>query len=889
MESASSLRVMCMCGLVLLLAGCQGIGSQPSPTSYQLTVAVAGAGAGTVTSSPAGITCSNSSTSGCTASFTQGTAVTLNADPITNDTFVGWSGGCSGAANCSVTLNAASSVTATFGGSLPPPNSYPLTITLAGAGTGTVTSSPAGINCSNSSTVACTASFTQGTAVTLSAAPSTNDTFAGWSGGCTGTTSCSVTLSAASSVTATFGGALPPPNSYPLTITLAGAGAGTVTSNPPGISCSNSSTIACTASFTQGTAITLSEAPITNDTFAGWSGGCTGTTSCSVTLSAASSVTATFGGSLQNNINHIILFAQENRSLDHYFGQMMAYWAANGYGTSGQTFDGLPQSGTPASNPGCPPGTYGDSCGSSGIDPNNPIQSFHFSSVCQENQSPFWNEAHEQWDPSDATGSNPNDLANPPLTGFVWTAAYDSQNEFFMDVLGIRAMGFFDGSDLNYYYYLASNFATSDRWFAPIMSRTQLNRMYLMAATSQGRAYPIGSGNSSAMCGSVKCGDQLPATTIFEELQNAGISWRIYMDPTGLSNSSGQDCSTMPQGTELSTCIAENSYINQFTYEGTILNNPTLLQNLQPIAQYQTDVANGTLPAFALIEPASNAGLDEHPSDSDEYPVNVQAGQNYAATQVINPLLESSKSWSDTALIFSFDEWGGYYDHVPPQAMAPAGNSGSDPIAPADLMTGDVCTGSGQLGTGMCTFGWTGYRVPAIVISPFSGMNYVSHTIRDTTSVLNLVEERFGIAALTGRDAAQPKMDEFFNFVDPPWTTPPSTSQLPTPNTSGSCDAVPPASWNDPATLTVEINSQGLGTVSSTPAGINACGSSYFECEYTFTSGGSVTIVATPATGHTFTSWGVGGGDPYYACDGSTSPTCTFTMAGPMEAVANFQ
>ena len=83
-----------------------------------------------------------------------------------------------------------------------------------------------------------------------------------------------------------------------------------------------------------------------------------------------------------------------------------------------------------------------------------------------------------------------------------------------MDVNGIRAMGYLDWTDLNYYYFMASNFGTSDTWFSPVMDRTQVNRMYIMAATSQGDAYPIGGGvgdNSQAdvnnyFRGAAECG-----------------------------------------------------------------------------------------------------------------------------------------------------------------------------------------------------------------------------------------------------------------------------------------------------------------------------------------------------------------------------------------------
>ena len=845
----------------LVLSGCSGVGTPPAQsqtTSYQLTVTAPKAGTGTITSSPAGINCPST----CTASFPQGTQVALTATPGTNYFFAGWGGSCSGT-TCSLMLNAAASVSATFNAG------DGLTVALAGTGTGTVTSSPAGINCSAATPTTCTASFAPNTPVSLNETPGTGDTFAGWSGACTGAATCSVTVTTGTSVTAIFN----PPGAA-LTVSITGNG--TVTSSPAGISCSNASTTGCSATFPAGTAIRLSETAATNYSFGGWGGACLGSVTCMFTLTTTNSVTATFTaatGSLQS-INHIILFAQENRSLDHYFGQMQAYWAANpglGFGTSGQTFDGLPQTGTPHSVAGCAPGTWGDSCSPN---PSDPISSFHLQSVCIENQSPFWNEAHNQWDYADPAGTNPTDITNPPLNGFSFTAAYDAGSNGFMDLEGVRAMGYYDYNDLNYYYFLASSFATSDRWFAPIMSRTQLNRMYLLAATSDGLAYPIGQGCPPKQCpGSQNNGQQLTSNTIFQELQAANITWKIYVDPAGTSNTAGQSCSSMT-GSELSACLVDNSYVNEFQYENTILNTPTLLANVQPISQFATDAANNALPQFALIEPASSAGLDEHPSDSDEYPVNVQDGQNYAATNVINPLMQSP-SWASSALIFTYDEWGGLYDHVPPQPATAPG----DFAYPTDLnpTLHDICTGTGELGNGMCSFSWTGYRVPVIVISPFANKNYVSHTVRDTTSVLNLVEERFGLKPLTARDGAQPAMDEFFDFTNPPWTNPPTP---PTPNQSGSCDQTPPASWNEPAQLSVAVS--GGGTITSSPAGIDCTSDEGQSCGATFTSGTVVTLTATPNTGDTFTGWSRG------ACSG-TSATCSITVTAAEYVQANFQ
>lgn len=156
-----------------------------------------------------------------------------------------------------------------------------LTVTLSGTGSGTVTSSPSGINCPGT----CSAKFNSGTAVTLPAAAGAGSSFAGWSGACSGTGTCNVTMSAAKSVTATFNLV-----TFPLTVTLSGTGSGTVTTSPSGINCPGT----CSASFNSGTGVILTAAASAGSTFAGWSGACTGTSTCNVTMTAAKSVTATF-------------------------------------------------------------------------------------------------------------------------------------------------------------------------------------------------------------------------------------------------------------------------------------------------------------------------------------------------------------------------------------------------------------------------------------------------------------------------------------------------------------------------------------------------------------------------------------------------------------------
>jgi PKD repeat protein/uncharacterized protein (DUF2141 family) len=269
-------------------SGCTGIGAciltmdaAKSVTAifilntYALSVSKSGTGNGTVTSNPAGIDCGST----CSANFNYNSSVTLTVAAITGSTFTGWSGsGCTGIGACTVTMEAAKSVTATF-----MLNTYPLSVNKSGTGSGTVTSNPAGIDCGST----CSANFNYNSSVTLTAAAITGSTFTGWSGsGCAGLGTCTVMLDAAKSVTAIF-----ILNTYALSVSKSGIGSGTVTSDPAGIDCG----LICSYSFANNTVVTLTATPIAPSTFVGWSGGgCSGTDTCTIILSSAKSVTAYF-------------------------------------------------------------------------------------------------------------------------------------------------------------------------------------------------------------------------------------------------------------------------------------------------------------------------------------------------------------------------------------------------------------------------------------------------------------------------------------------------------------------------------------------------------------------------------------------------------------------
>src|SRR4051794_20068534 len=248
----------------------------------ELKVAKAGTGTGTVTSSPAGINCGAT----CTASYSNGTAVTLSAVSGPNTLPVIWSG-CgkivevSGEKKCEVTMTAARAVTATF-----KLNQVALTVTKKGTSAGTVKSTPAGIECG----AKCSANFDEGSTVTLIGTPGPSTEPAQWSG-CTSIDAenkCLVTMSAAKGVTATFSHP-----QFPLSVNKVGPGNGTVTSTPlTGIDCGP----ICSAGFDQGSTVTLSSKSGVNTEAVQWSGCDTinGANECEVTMSGARSVTATY-------------------------------------------------------------------------------------------------------------------------------------------------------------------------------------------------------------------------------------------------------------------------------------------------------------------------------------------------------------------------------------------------------------------------------------------------------------------------------------------------------------------------------------------------------------------------------------------------------------------
>jgi len=297
------------------------------------------------------------------------------------------------------------------------------------------------------------------------------------------------------------------------------------------------------------------------------------------------------------------------------------------------------------------------------------------------------------------------------------------------DPNGTRAIGYYDYTDFPYYYDLAFKFATSDRWFSPVLGPTDANRMYTYGATSLGwtaTAHPPSGG--------------FPNYTIFDLLDQAGISWKYYYQFAS------------PLHIPVWSIYQRDS--GKFV----------------PISNYSTDLGNeSTFPQVAFIE---EGGFDEHPKPNpgttNGVTESVQQGE-LTMRGFINALMKSPV-WKSSAFILSYDEGGGLADHVVPAAITPPDGF------PPKLTIGQDASG---------LFNMTGVRVPVTVVSPWTKPHLVSHVVRDHTAILKFIETRFSLPPLTARDNASDDMTEFFNFSAPSYATPPT---LASPITTGACN-----------------------------------------------------------------------------------------------------
>jgi phospholipase C len=361
-------------------------------------------------------------------------------------------------------------------------------------------------------------------------------------------------------------------------------------------------------------------------------------------------------------------------------------------------------------------------------------------------------------EPRNASNPDPTNPSGPPIRPFAqtrlceiadldhsWNGTHAEWNNGAMDGFtnanvnpndpqGARTMGYYDQDTLPFYYALYSKYAMADRFFASTLTQTFPNRFYLLAGTSFGHI------RNDFM--------QFNQPTILNLLDQAGVTWKVYH-------------SGLP-------------FALLFSYTST---RP---QNLVPVTpNFFADAAAGTLPQVAFVDPifvgAKNVENDEHP------PANVQVGEKFAA-DVINAFT-ASPQWAHGALFLTYDEHGGFYDHVPPpRACVP------DNIPPM-LQSGDV----------PAAFDNYGVRVPFVVVSPYARKHYVSHRVYDHTSITRFIETRFDLPALTKRDANADALLRMFHFRKASFATPATLPAAPVDLTRPECS--PSGAFLDPPVL----------------------------------------------------------------------------------------
>lgn len=330
----------------------------------------------------------------------------------------------------------------------------------------------------------------------------------------------------------------------------------------------------------------------------------------------------------------------------------------------------------------------------------------------------------------------PADTSTPTMSGFV----RDYANKF-KRLRGVDPtpeqlrviMGGFAPDQLPVLSTLAKQFGVFDHWFAAVPSQTYCNRSFFNAATSHGYV------NNQTDGGYDKWIYGPKAPTIFNRLEEAGLSWRIYYDALQLVSMTG---------------LIHAPVLEQFWHT----------DRFATMEQFYEDAANGTLPAYAFIEPRLVYNHNDfHPpvgpireSEVDGFEVynggvsDVRAGEElvhnvYSAIR--NSSTTTGSNHQNTALLITFDEPGGTYDHVPPPSAVPP----------------DV-SGPGEMGF---TFDRLGCRIPAILVSAFIEPGSIFNQTMNASSVVATLSTQYGLKPLTNRDAQAPVMFPAFNRADP--------------------------------------------------------------------------------------------------------------------------
>lgn len=325
-------------------------------------------------------------------------------------------------------------------------------------------------------------------------------------------------------------------------------------------------------------------------------------------------------------------------------------------------------------------------------------------------------------------------------------------------------MTYFTEEDLPFYYGLARTFPLATRWFSSCLGPTFPNRRFLIAGTAHGLIDDF----------SIGILDYPKTGTIFDDLIAYGISWINYHHLSHvrihwrrLSRARGLQF-VRRLGGLLSGIVPQVKRAAESKLQATAELYPLGLlrsvNHLRPMDAFWRDAAEGTLPSISIVDPDFGGCSEENPQD-------VQVGEGFAAG-VINAVM-TGKAWEKTLLIWLYDEHGGYYDHVPPPpAVAPDGVPGQSPLQRFRILWPLRFTSIGRRiearDAGPATYDRLGFRVPAVIVSPYAKPGYVTDQVYDHTSILKLIERKWNLPPLTRRDAAAADPLDALDLENPP-------------------------------------------------------------------------------------------------------------------------
>ena len=442
------------------------------------------------------------------------------------------------------------------------------------------------------------------------------------------------------------------------------------------------------------------------------------------------------GTDLIPQLQHIVVLMMENHSYDNYLGML------SGRG------DGLPT------------GPDGQASAWNAADGGEQVRAHRLASTVQQPEVPSqsWHACHRQWNSGRCDG----------FVASAQAAMADSDSGHSWPPGTERAgMGYWTREDLPFYYGLAETFPLADHWFGSCLGPTFPNRRFLIAGTAHGL---IDDSPYDLL-------DYPEAGTIFDALSRHGISWANY-HPAGDGGSSrlaryarhqrkmtrrrvlafGRHWRAATKGVEKDL---------QFTADVFPFGIGRYMRHIRSTDEFFADADNGTLPSFCIVDPDFRAYSEENPQD-------IRKGESFAA-EVIRRVMHG-RGWPHTVLIWLYDEHGGYYDHVPPPAAVPPDDiPGRSLVGRASLvgrllrpLRPDLVERKETMNAGPHHYDRYGFRVPAVIVSPYARPGHVCAEVFDHTSVLKLVEQKWNLPPLTARDAAATSPLSALDLARPP-------------------------------------------------------------------------------------------------------------------------